>query len=92
SNAPFPWVRIIFPLFGVLFVIGGIVGVAAGAVNTGPVNPLSVADGRQTQTRPDTPATVAVKGGSLIHCSQCGEPRRVGGQFCSRCGLPVNGA
>ena len=85
-NEPFPWVRIIFPMFGVLFTIGGIAAIAASPANTDPANPMSVPTAHHTQARSDVTAAVGAKGDSLILCSKCGEPRRVGGRFCSRCG------
>jgi hypothetical protein len=95
SEPPFGIVKIIFPLFGVIFVIGSIAAAVYNAHNATGRNRFSNFDVVPSDSEPEPlgpgPSGATPRPGETAakFCSHCGAPLRSGDRFCSRCGAGV---
>jgi hypothetical protein len=92
ADAPFPAVKIIFPLFGVLFVVGSIAGVIYNAYNATQPDRFSNLDVEAN----DADAAAAASSAKVLkdeprgkYCTNCGAGLRDSDRFCSECGTPA---
>jgi hypothetical protein len=98
ADAPWPIIRIIFPGFGILFVIAGIASVFYNTHNATQPNRFSDLDIVPSDSEPDPLTPGRQRGGSAADeptaaafCSQCGTGLRADDKFCSKCGAKVAG-
>jgi hypothetical protein len=91
ADAPFPAVKIIFPLFGVMFVVIAISGVVYNAYNATATNRLSNLDieSNDNARAVASSATVLKDEPRGKFCTSCGTNLRDADKFCSQCGAPV---
>jgi hypothetical protein len=95
KSAPFPLVHVVFPLFGLLFIGGGIASLIYNTANATGKNRMSVfdiTDGqeesdpaanflRRDASKPTPPASTAAG-----FCPSCGAALQAGYKFCPSCG------
>src|SRR6476620_2088786 len=98
SQAPFGIVKVIFPLFGVIFVIASIAKAIYNAQNATGQNRFSNYEIVPSDSEPEpfTPAAGGATGrpteAAAKFCSRCGAALRSGDRFCSKCGTEVGGS
>jgi hypothetical protein len=93
ADAPWPIVRIIFPAFGVLFVVMAIAGAFYNTHNATQSNRFSTFDVVPTDSEPEPmlgrdPAPPEERPNRF--CTQCGGGLRPNDKFCGRCGTRVS--
>lgn len=89
ADAPFPEVKIIFPLFGVIFIVAAIVGIFYNAHNATQENRFSNLDIVPAESEPEPLFSKQGKQSEAQlekFCTHCGTNIRREDKFCSNCG------
>lgn len=98
KDAPFPFVHVFFPLFGLLFIGMGVANLIYNAVNTAGKNRMSVyditdgneeSDPVETLFRGERSATTSNTVKPSRFCPSCGAALQQGYKFCPSCGKSV---
>jgi len=93
SSAPFP-IGVVFPLFGVVFVVAAIAGAIYHAHNASQPNRFSECDVIPTEDEPEPlfrfPQPTEREERAGKYCNHCGAAMRANDKFCSACGCAAS--